>query len=137
MVDDMLDPSVRKVNMILSLNITSCVTISFLTEVCVILVIMDSILEVERIRTVVISSPMTTSMTPSMTTSMTTPMTTSMTTLRYITFTLPIISRTCPPSTSQPASPLPAPPQPTPVAVLKDSILPHVVVHPGHGPMMT
>merc|ERR1719308_775321 len=72
MVDDMLDPSIRKVNMILSLNITSCVTISFFTEVCVIFVIMHSILEVERIRTVVISSPMTTSMTTTMTTSMTT-----------------------------------------------------------------
>merc|ERR1719312_1727833 len=65
MVDDMLDPSVRKVNMILSLNITSCVTISFFTEVSVIFVIMDSILEVERIRTVVISNPMTASMTTS------------------------------------------------------------------------
>merc|ERR1719430_908891 len=50
MVDDMLDPSIRKVNMILSLNIPAFIAISFFTEVCVILVIMHSILEVERIR---------------------------------------------------------------------------------------
>merc|ERR1719228_3213141 len=61
MIEDMLDPPIRKVNMILSLDITSLITISFFTEVCVILVIMDSILEVERIRTVVITSPMTSS----------------------------------------------------------------------------
>merc|ERR1719244_1104203 len=69
MINDMLDPSIRKVNMILSLNITSCITISFFTEVCVILVIMHSILEVERIRTVVITSPMTSAVTSSVTTS--------------------------------------------------------------------
>merc|ERR1719244_817752 len=50
MVDDMLDPSIRKVNIVLSLNITAFIAISFFTEVCVILVIMHSILEVERIR---------------------------------------------------------------------------------------
>merc|ERR1719430_1955673 len=50
MVDDMLDPSIWKVNMILSLNIPAFIAISFFTEVCVILVIMHSILEVERIR---------------------------------------------------------------------------------------
>merc|ERR1719430_1948265 len=50
MVDDMLDPPIRKVNMILSLNIPAFIAISFFTEVCVILVIMHSILEVERIR---------------------------------------------------------------------------------------
>merc|ERR1712055_237688 len=50
MVDDMLDPPIRKVNMILSLNISAFIAISFFTEVCVILVIMHSILEVERIR---------------------------------------------------------------------------------------
>merc|ERR1719430_3104729 len=71
MIDDMLDPPIRKVNMILSLNITSFITISFFAEVCVILVIMHSILEVERIRTVVITNSMTTSMTSSMTPSMT------------------------------------------------------------------
>merc|ERR1711970_1608308 len=52
MINDMLDPSIRKMYMILSLNVTSLITISFFTEVCVILVIMHSILEVERIRTV-------------------------------------------------------------------------------------
>merc|ERR1712055_261453 len=61
MVDDMLDPPIWKVKMILSLNITSFISISFFAEVCVILVIMHSILEVERIRTVVITSSMTTS----------------------------------------------------------------------------
>merc|ERR1719278_2144651 len=54
MVNDMLDPPIRKVNMILSLNITAFITISFFAEVCVILVIMDSILEVERIRLLIV-----------------------------------------------------------------------------------
>merc|ERR1719430_1682682 len=54
MIDDMLDPPIRKVNMILSLNITSFITISFFAEVCVILVIMHSILEVERIRLLIV-----------------------------------------------------------------------------------
>merc|ERR1712055_895392 len=54
MIDDMLDPPIRKVNMILSLDIASFITISFFTEVCVILVIMDSILEVERIRLLIV-----------------------------------------------------------------------------------
>merc|ERR1719315_72060 len=67
MINDMLNPSIRKVNMMLSLNITSCITISFFAEVCVILVIMHSILEVEGIRTVVITGPMTSSMTTSVT----------------------------------------------------------------------
>merc|ERR1719430_702869 len=65
MIDDMLYPPIRKVNMILSLDITSFISISFFTEVCVMLVIMDSILKVERIRTVVITTSMTTSMTSS------------------------------------------------------------------------
>merc|ERR1719430_3078499 len=54
MIDDMLYPPIRKVNMILSLNITSFISISFFAEVCVILVIMHSILEVERIRIVIV-----------------------------------------------------------------------------------
>merc|ERR1719228_1676889 len=54
MINDMLDPPIRKVNMILSLDITSLITISFFTEVCVILVIMDSILKVERIRLLIV-----------------------------------------------------------------------------------
>merc|ERR1719431_2154031 len=60
-IEDMLDPSIRKVNVILSLNITSFISIPLFTEVCVILVIMHSILEVERIRTVVITTSMTSS----------------------------------------------------------------------------
>merc|ERR1740131_552956 len=59
----MLDPPIRKVYMVLSLNITSLITRPHFTEVCVILVIMHSILEVERIRTVVITTSMTSSMT--------------------------------------------------------------------------
>merc|ERR1719347_1366110 len=50
MVYDMLDPPIRKVYMVLSFNISSLITRPHLTEVCVILVIMHSILEVERIR---------------------------------------------------------------------------------------
>merc|ERR1719481_2128378 len=71
MVDDMLDPPIRKVYMVLSLNISSCIASPYFTEVCVILVIMHSVLEVKRIRTVVITMSMTSSMTTSMTTSMT------------------------------------------------------------------
>merc|ERR1719348_1496744 len=54
MVDDMLDPPIRKVYMVLSLNITSLITRPHFTEVCVILVIMHSILEVERIRLLIV-----------------------------------------------------------------------------------
>merc|ERR1712168_678380 len=57
----MLDPPIRKVYMVLSLNITSLITSPHFTEVCVILVIMHSVLEVERIRTVVITTSMTSS----------------------------------------------------------------------------
>ena len=49
MVDHMLDPTIRKVDMVLSLNVTSLVTRPYFTEVCVILVIMHSILEMEGI----------------------------------------------------------------------------------------
>merc|ERR1712183_1138178 len=54
MINDMLDPPIRKVNMILSLNITAFIPISFFTEVCVILVIMHSILKMERIRLLIV-----------------------------------------------------------------------------------
>merc|ERR1719244_904068 len=54
MIDDMLDPPIRKVNIVLSLNITSFITRSFLSKVCEILVIMHSILEVERIRLLIV-----------------------------------------------------------------------------------
>ena len=49
MVDHMLYPTIRKSNSVLSLNVTSLITRPHFTEVCVILVIMHSILEVERI----------------------------------------------------------------------------------------
>merc|ERR1711887_419545 len=54
MIDDMLDPSIRKVYIVLSLNITSSITSPFFSKVCIILVIMDSILEVERIRLLIV-----------------------------------------------------------------------------------
>merc|ERR1719430_69051 len=54
MIDDMLDPPIRKVNIVLSLNITSFITRSFFSKVCVIFVIMHSILEVERIRLLIV-----------------------------------------------------------------------------------
>ena len=54
MVNDMLDSPIRKVYMVLSLNITSLITSPHFTEVCVILVIMHSILEVERIRLLIV-----------------------------------------------------------------------------------
>merc|ERR1719308_796151 len=54
MVDDMLDPSIRKVYIIFSLDITSFISRPFLTKVSVILVIMHSILEVERIRLLIV-----------------------------------------------------------------------------------
>ena len=49
MVDDMLDPTIRKVDMVLSLNVTSLITRPHFTEVSVILVIMHSVLEMEGI----------------------------------------------------------------------------------------
>merc|ERR1712098_364380 len=54
MVYDMLDPPIRKVYMVLSLDITSLIPRPHFTEVCVILVIMHSILEVERIRLLIV-----------------------------------------------------------------------------------
>merc|ERR1712066_570671 len=54
MVDDVLDPPIRKVYVVLSFYITSLITKPFFTKVCVILVIMHSILEVERIRFLIV-----------------------------------------------------------------------------------
>merc|ERR1719430_3063916 len=54
MVDDMLDSSIRKVDLVLSLDITSLVSRPYFTKVCVIFVIMNSILEVERIWSLII-----------------------------------------------------------------------------------
>merc|ERR1712168_923440 len=50
----MLDPPIRKVYMVFSLDITSLITSPNFTEVCVILVIMHSVLEVERIRLLIV-----------------------------------------------------------------------------------
>ena len=55
MVDDMLDSSIRKVDLVLSLDITSLISRPYFTKVCVILGIMDTVLEVERIWMVIIS----------------------------------------------------------------------------------
>ena len=64
MVDDMLDSSIRKVDLVLSLDITSLISRPYFTKVCVILVIMNSILEVERIWSLIIMiSTMTSTMT--------------------------------------------------------------------------
>merc|ERR1719312_2111255 len=60
-VDDMLYSAIRKSHSVFSLYITSLITSPCLTKVCVILGIMHSILEVERIRTVIISLDMTSS----------------------------------------------------------------------------
>merc|ERR1719430_307821 len=54
MVDDMLDSSIRKVDLVLSLDITSLISRPYFTKVRVILVIMNSILEVERIWSLII-----------------------------------------------------------------------------------
>merc|ERR1719431_2567480 len=54
MVDDLLDSSIRKVDLVLSLHITSRISRPYFTKVCVILVIMSSILEVEGIWSLII-----------------------------------------------------------------------------------
>merc|ERR1712106_20666 len=55
MVDHMLYPTIRKSNSVLSLNVTSLITRPHFTKVCVILVIMHSILEVEGVRCFIIN----------------------------------------------------------------------------------
>merc|ERR1719369_499193 len=47
MIDHMLDPAIRKMDIILSLHVTSLIASSLLSKVCVVFVIMDSILVVE------------------------------------------------------------------------------------------
>merc|ERR1712061_440072 len=47
MIDHMLDPTIRKVDIILSLHVTSLIASSLLSKVCIVFVIMDSILVVE------------------------------------------------------------------------------------------
>ena len=61
MVDEMLDPAIRKIHSVLSLHAATLITRFMLTEVCVILVIMHSILKVERIRLLIINTITTTS----------------------------------------------------------------------------
>merc|ERR1719228_1054197 len=61
MVDHMLNPTIRKSNSVLSLNITSLITSSNLTKVSVVLVIMYSILEMEGVRSFIIASSMSSS----------------------------------------------------------------------------
>merc|ERR1711887_290807 len=60
-IADMLYPPIRKSNRVFTLYITSLIPRPYFTKVCIILVIMHSILEVERIRTVIISLAMTSS----------------------------------------------------------------------------
>ena len=55
MIDHMLDPAIRKSHSVLSLHATTLITRSLLTEVCVILVIMHTILKVEGIRSLIIN----------------------------------------------------------------------------------
>ena len=62
MVDDMLDPAIRKSHSVLSLHAATLITRPLLTEVCVVLVIMHSILKVERIRLLIITTSAMTTM---------------------------------------------------------------------------
>ena len=55
MVADMLDPAIRKSHSVLSLHAATLITRPLLTEVCVVLVIMHSILKVEGIRPLIIN----------------------------------------------------------------------------------
>ena len=54
MVDDMLDPAIRKSHSVLSLHAATLIARPLLTEVCVIFVIMHSIFKVEGIRLLII-----------------------------------------------------------------------------------
>merc|ERR1712106_950039 len=71
MVDHMLYPTIRESNSVLTLNVTSLITRPHFTKVCVILVIMHSILEMEGVRPLTIASSMTTSYSSSNTTTST------------------------------------------------------------------
>ena len=62
MVDDMLDPAIRKSHSVLSLHTPTLISRPLLTEVCVVLVIVHSVLKVEGIRPLVINIPSMTSM---------------------------------------------------------------------------
>jgi len=58
-VGHMLNTAIRKSNLILSNNVAVLISRSLLAEVSVIFVIMDSILEVEGVRLLIIASVMT------------------------------------------------------------------------------
>ena len=55
MVDDMLDPAIRKSHSVLSLHTPTLISRPLLTEVCVVLVIMHSILKVKGVRSLIIN----------------------------------------------------------------------------------
>ena len=59
MIDHMLDPTIRKVDIILSLHVTSLIASSLLSKVCVVLVIMDTILVVKWVWVFIIILPTT------------------------------------------------------------------------------
>merc|ERR1719150_958094 len=56
---DILNPSIRESNLILSYNVAILITSSVLTEVCVVMIIMYSIFKLEWIRLFMIVTPMT------------------------------------------------------------------------------
>ena len=66
MVDNVLYTTIREVDGVLALHVTPLITISLLMKLCVVLVIMHSILKVERISMFII---MITTMTKGITTS--------------------------------------------------------------------
>ena len=55
MVDHMLDTSIRKSHSVLSLHTATLITRPLLTEVCVVLVIVHTVLKVEGIRSLIIN----------------------------------------------------------------------------------
>ena len=62
MVDHMLNSAIRKSNCVLAFHISSLITSSLFTEICVVLVIMHTILKMERIWVFIVSTM--TSLTP-------------------------------------------------------------------------
>merc|ERR1739838_1161524 len=62
MVDHMLNPTIRESHSVLPLYISTFITRPLLTEVCVVLVIMLSILKVEGIRLLIITTSTMTTM---------------------------------------------------------------------------
>jgi len=59
MVDDMLDPAIRKSHSVLSPHVYTLITSPLLTKVCVVLAIMHSILKVEITTSTMIPCPST------------------------------------------------------------------------------